>query len=355
MMFRTALSATLLAAMVTIGAANPAIAAKIGLVIPLEGPFALLGRQTQAGAEVAAVAGGDALVVVEDTCAPESGGFVAKTLIDEKVDIAVGFLCLETLAAALPVLKDANIPTITTGVRADNLTDNREKTGFLINRLGPRDDSEALALAAFLLPDWAKRNFAIIDDGTIHARDMAESFRAAAAEAGLKPVFTDTYRPGLTNQAALARRLQKAGATHVFIGGDIDDAVVISRDANAYGGLIAAMGESALPSDPAIEHGVIYGLGLPDYSLKPEAAKANMALRNERIEPENYALLAHAAVEIASQSIAAKAAIAAGPYKTAIGSVRFDAKGDLAENPFNLMELRGGVFVPAKIGSSAGQ
>lgn len=63
-----------------------------------------------------------------------------------------------------------------------------------------------------------------------------------------------------------------------------------------------------------IEHGVIYGLGLPDYSLKPEAAKANMALRNERIEPENYAL-AHAAVEIASQSIAAKAAIAAGPYK----------------------------------------
>ncbi len=355
MMFRTALSATLLAAMMTIGAADPAIAAKIGLVIPLEGPFALLGRQTQAGAEIAAAAGGDALVVVEDTCAPESGGFVAKTLTEEQVDIAVGFLCLETLAAALPFLKDAKVPVITTGVRADSLTDNREKTGFLINRLGPRDDSEAAALAAFLLPDWSKHNFAIIDDGTIHARDMAESFRAAAAEAGLKPVFTDTYRPGLTNQAALARRLQKAGATHVFIGGDIDDAVVISRDANAYGGLVVAMGESALPSDPAIEHGVIYTLGLPDYSLRPEAGMANQALRNERIEPENYALLAHAAIEIASQSITAKTEIAFGPYKTAIGDVRFDAKGDLAENPFNLMELRRGAFAPAKTGPLAGQ
>lgn len=355
MMFRTALSATLLAAMVTIGACGPAISAKIGLVIPLEGPFALLGKQTQAGAEIAAAAGSDTLVVVEDTCTPDSGGFVARTLADEKVDIAVGFLCLETLAASLPVLKDAKIPVITTGVRADSLTDNREKNGFLINRLGPRDDSEAAALAAFLLPDWSRRNFAIIDDGTIHARDMAESFRAAAAEAGLKPVFTDTYRPGLTNQAALARRLQKAGATHVFIGGDMDDAVVISRDARDYGGLIVAMGESALPSDPAIEHGMIYALGLPDYSLRPEAAKANLALRNERIEPENYALLAHAAVEIAVQSIAAGKQISAGPYKTAIGDVRFDAKGDLAANPFNLMELRGTAFVPAKIGSLAGQ
>ncbi len=341
--------------MVTIGANAPASAGKIGLVIPLEGPFALLGKQSQAGAEIAAAASGDKLVVVEDTCAPESGGFVAKTLAEEKVDAAVGFLCLETLAGALPALKNAKIPVITTGVRADSLTDNKEKTGFLIHRLSPRDDGEAAALATFLLPDWSKRNFAIIDDGTIHARDMAESFRAAAAEAGLKPVFTDTYRPGLTNQAALARRLQKAGATHVFIGGDIDDAVVISRDARDYGGLTAAMGESALPSDPAIEHGVIYALGLPDYSLRPEAARANLALRDGQIEPENYALLAHAAVEIAAQAVAAKAPVGRGPFMTAVGEVRFDAIGDLAENPYLLLELRGAAFAAVKTGSLAGQ
>ncbi len=341
--------------MIAIGANSTASAGKIGLVIPLEGPFKLLGEQSQAGAEIAAAARGDALVVVEDTCAPESGSFVAKTLVDEKVDAVVGFLCFETLAGALPLLKDANIPAITTGVRADSLTDDKEKTAHLINRLGPKDDNEAAAMAEYLLPDWSKRNFAIIDDGTIHARDMAESFRAAATEAGLKPVFTDTYRPGLTNQAALARRLQKAGATHVFIGGDMDDAMVISHDAKDYGGLVVAMGESALPSDPSIEHGVIYALGLPDYSLRPEAAEANLALRDRRIEPENYALLAHAAVEIASQSIASNKPVGFGPYKTAIGEVRFDAKGDLADNPYLLMELQGETFAPAKTNTLAGQ
>ena len=355
MMFRKALTATLIAALVSIGQGSAAFAAKIGIVIPLEGPFALLGKQSQAGAEAAAAASGDALVVVEDTCAPESGGFVAKTLADEKVDFAIGFLCFETLAASLPVLKDASIPVITTGVRADSLTDNKRKTGFLIHRLGPRDDSEAAALAAFLLPDWSRRNFAIIDDGTIHARDMAESFRASAEAAGLKPVFTDTFRPGLTNHAALARRLQKAGATHVFIGGDIDDAMVISRDAKAYGGLTIALGESGMPSDPAIDHGEIYTLGVPDYTMMPEAADAKIALSRNGIEPDNYALLAHVAVEIASQAVKTKTSVMAGPYKTAVGLVRFDPKGDLADNPYRIMLLRGAVFAPAEPGLLTGQ
>ena len=343
MMFRTALTATLLAAMMTIGANAPARAARIGLVIPLEGPFKLLGEQSQAGAEAAAAVNGDALVVIEDTCDAHSGSFVAKTLTDEKVDVAVGFLCLETVAAALPVLKDAKIPAITTAVRADSLTDNKDKTGFLISRLGPRDDSEAVALAKFLLPGWSKLNFAIIDDGTIHARDMAESFRAAAVEAGLKPVFTDTYRPGLTNQAALARRLQKAGASHVFIGGDIDDAAVISRDAKAYGELEIAVGESGQPSGEVTDYGVIVALALPDLTLRNEAAAAKVAMEAAGIEPDNYALLAHAAVEIASQAARAglPAVVGAGPYETAIGPVMFSAAGDLADNPFKLERLSG--------------
>jgi branched-chain amino acid transport system substrate-binding protein len=324
--------------MLIIGGVGPAMAAKIGLVIPLEGPFKQLGEQSRAGAEAAAALTGDRLVVVEDTCALEAGAFVGKTLADEKVDAAVGFLCLETLAAALPVLKGAKIPALTTAVRADSVTENKDKTGFLINRLSPRDDSEAAALAEFLLPEWSKRNFAIIDDGTIHARDMAEAFRQAAVEAGLKPVFTDTYRPGLINQAALARRLQKAGATHVFIGGDIEDAAVISHDAKKYGGLTIAVGESGPPSGEVAEYGPIMALTLPDLALRKEAAAAKIAIYAKDVEPDNYALLAYAAVEIASQAArtGAPAVLGVGPYETAIGPVTFNADGELAENPYRL-------------------
>ncbi len=73
--------------------------------------------------------------------------------------------------------------------------------------------------------------FAIVDDGTIYGRELAESFRLAAEQAGLKPVFVDTFRPQMDNQIGLIGRLRKAGATHVFVGGDRDDIAIMARDA----------------------------------------------------------------------------------------------------------------------------
>ena len=74
-----------------------------------------------------------------------------------------------------------------------------------------------------LVREWRNDLFAIIDDGTIYGRELAETLRAAAELAALKPVFVDTFRPQLENQIALAGRLNRAGATHVFAGGDAED------------------------------------------------------------------------------------------------------------------------------------
>lgn len=317
----------------------------IALAVPLNGPYALLGKQTKAGAEAAAKALGKTLMVIDDGCEADNGAQLADAVAASGAQVAIGFLCLESLGAALPMLKDKAIPTLSIAARADALTLGKAKSGFLFSRISPRDGMEAEALARQVLPLWRKKNFAIVDDGTINARDLAESFRQAAAEAGLKPVFSDTFRPGLDKQNALASRLQKAGATHVFFGGSIDDAVILSRDAKSYGGLTLALGESAAPSDPAIDHGTILALALADATLKPEAAAAKLAIGATGIVADNYALLGHAAVEIAAAG-GAVANGAAGPFQTAIGSVAFDENGDLAANPFLLAELKAGAFVP---------
>ena len=41
----------------------------------------------------------------------------AKKLAEDKVAVAVGFLCTESIEAAMPILKDAGIPVITVGAR----------------------------------------------------------------------------------------------------------------------------------------------------------------------------------------------------------------------------------------------
>lgn len=326
-----------------LGSANAAD--QIVLAVPQEGPFALLGRQASAGANAAAKALGKTITVVDDGCTPEAGLALASAIAAAKPEVAIGFLCLESLNGALPALKASNIPALSIAARADALTLKKDKTGFLFRRMAPRDGMEAEALAKYLLPLWREKNFAIVDDGTIHARDLVESFRQAALEAGLKPVFSDTFRPGLEKQNALASRLRKAGATHVLFGGSIDDAVVLSRDAQGYGGLTLALGESALPSEPQTEHGPILALALPDLTLLPESAAAKLAIAKEGVLPDAYALLAYAAVELAAaDAIGANGRV--GPFNTAAGEIAFTPNGDLADNPFRLAELKDGAYLP---------
>jgi len=207
----------------------------IGVAAPLSGPSAVLGKQVEAGAGLAAEANGFTIKTADDACTADGGAAAARELAAAKVNLVVGFLCTEAIEAALPILKDANIPVITVGVRTESLTDRRANTGWPVFRLGPRGDDERNAVAAKLTQLWRDDLFAIVDDGTIYGREMAETFRAAAEQAALKPVFVDTFRPQLDNQIGLVGRLKKAGATKVFAGGDGDDIAIsgfTSYDAN---------------------------------------------------------------------------------------------------------------------------
>ena len=127
----------------------------------------------------------------------------------------------------------------------DGLPDRHAKTGWPVYRLGPRGDDERNAAAARLTALWRDDLFAIVDDGTIYGREIAETFRAAAEQAALKPVFVDTFRPQLDNQIGLVGRLKKAGATKVFAGGDGDDIAIMGRDAaQLQAGITFAGGEN---------------------------------------------------------------------------------------------------------------
>ncbi|MDQ2705359.1 MAG: ABC transporter substrate-binding protein, partial [Pseudomonadota bacterium] len=216
------------AALVLAGPAGAQVS--IGLAAPLTGPSAILGEQMRTGAGMAAERLADPavrLTVVDDGCTADGGARAARELVAAEVRIVVGFLCSEAIEAALPILKEANIPTITIGVRADSLTDRRNRTGWPVYRLGPRADAEREAAGRLLARLWENELFAIVDDGTIYGRELSESVRLATEKAGLSPVFVDTFRPQLDNQIGLVGRLQRAGATHVFAGGDRDDIAVI--------------------------------------------------------------------------------------------------------------------------------
>lgn len=332
-------------------------AASLGLAAPLSGPAEILGQQMKAGAEaaVAAAPRGSTIEVVDTQCSAEGGSTAAEFFVVAEVEAVAGFLCIEAIEAAMPILSKAGIPVITTGVRVASLTDRRDRTGWPVYRLAPRADAELAAVSRILTDLWRGELFAIIDDGTIYGRELAEGFRLAAEQAGLKPVFTDTFRPQLENQVALAGRLRKAGATHVFAGGDRSDLAILGRDARGLGyDLVIAGGEAlrAAPDTVDLVPGTL--MVAPAEWTEMALPPVLDALAGREVLPSGYVLPTYAAVEIALQASKRKAdgassiadALAQGPFQTAIGPVRFDDKGDWVGNHYRLYRYDGSAFQP---------
>lgn len=327
----------------------------VGIAAPLSGPSAILGKQIEAGASLAAEANGAEIKTVDDACTADGGAAAARDFAAAKVSMVVGFLCTEAIEAALPILKDAGIPVITVGVRTESLTDRRAKTGWPVYRLGPRGDDERNAAATILTRLWQNELFAIVDDGTIYGREIAETLRAAAEQAALKSVFVDTFRPQLDNQIGLIGRLKKAGATHVFAGGDGEDIAIMGRDASQLGAGITFAGGEALrtPSGDVPYAAGTLMIAPPEWAEVADA-KVLSAFSAKNVVPDGYALPAYAAVEVAYAAEAASETsgkpladlLTGHDFATAIGAVRFDDKGDLSQSPYRAFRFDGTRFVP---------
>jgi len=330
---------------------------RIGIAAPLSGGFAPLGNQLVDGARVAAAAKNTQLIVADDRCDAAGGKAAAETFVKENVAIATGFLCSEALEAALPVLNQQNIPIIATGVSDSTLTEKRASTPFSIFRLTTGLDKETRATGSFLGSMWRAQPFAVIDDGTIEGRERAAKVLASLKEQQLQPVFTDTYRPGLENQNALVSRLRRAGATHVYVGGERDDIAAIGASAAALKYPLVIAGGSVLNAAPGTQP--LSSETLMIAPLKPQdlptAKPAVDAINQAGKLPEAYAVMGYATIELAANAISRAASqkqplidmLRENSFETVLGTLKFDANGMRTDNPNRLQRYDGTRFITA--------
>lgn len=344
----------ILAGAIVLPHAAGAVEPRIGLAAPAQEATAVLGRQMRQGADFAARNAGAELVAVDEECTAEGGEIAARTFRDAGVDAVVGFLCTQSLEAALPILADAGIPVIASAVRSNGITDRRQRNGWLVWRVAPRADAELAAVADILVSRWRQQLFAIVDDGTIHGRELAESLRLAAEIAGLKPVFVDTYRPQSENQIGLVGRLRRAGASHVFVGGDRDDIAIMARDAAGLDYDLTIAGPESLRAagEVPLAAGTLM-IAVPEWADGAGEA-ALRRFREAGIVPEGYVAPTYAATEIAiaASRLAAERGttvadvLTATTFDTLLGAIAFDGNGDLASSPFRLLRYDGQRFLP---------
>lgn len=348
---KSAVLASLLAATGLV--ASPAFAAGLtfAVVAPADGPLAILGQQVRDGARFAAEANGDTIVEIAEACDETDSEGIAKQILAADATAALGFLCTEGLAAALPALAEAKVPAITLSVRSGILMEDALKKNWPLFRLAPGPKAEAEKAVEIITRDWKSEAFALIDDGTIHARELVETVRLQLEDVGMKAVFVDTFRPAQEQQLTLVRRLAKTGVTHVFVGGDRSDAAIIARDAKTEKKTLTLLGgEALMGADPLVPmtDGVEV-IALPDYQTLPEGEAVTEAMQARGIVAEGYVLPAHAAVSVLAAAAAGGDLVGkllTDTVTTAVGPVAFGSDHELRDNPYRLLVWRNGAFTP---------
>ena len=143
----------------------------------------------------------------------------------------------------------------------------------------------------------------------------------------------------------------------MFTGGDRADTAIIARDAASEQVALTLMGGEVLDAanQPVPLANGVLAVSLPDYATLPDAKVTVDAMTAAKVLAEGYVLPAFAAVTLLEQAKdqAGKDngtladALAKGSYQTAIGSIRFNANHELAENPYRLLQWQYDRFVAA--------
>jgi branched-chain amino acid transport system substrate-binding protein len=155
---RTLTQAALAAFLVSASGIAPAQDAfKIGLILPMTGPFASTGKQIEAAARLYMAQNGDTvagkkvqLIVKDDTGVPDLTKRIAQELVvNEKVAVLAGFGLTPLALATAPIATQSKTPLVVMAAATSSIT---EASPFIVRT------SFTLPQAAVGIADWAPRN-----------------------------------------------------------------------------------------------------------------------------------------------------------------------------------------------------
>ena len=264
---------------------------------PFTGVYAPLGDLLKE--QAAKQAPNEQTIFIDTGCDAEKAAAASLEILARSPKTVIGIPCIDVFDVMAPVLVEAAISIITVGLQTPDVT--LEKDG-LVRRVAPTLPQIHARLAQHLSVAWRDIPFAIVDDGTLSGRLLAEQVGSALSESSLEPIFRDTYRPLLSNQTALVRRLSRAGVQHVLLGGDSFDASVIGADAQRLGQtLVIAGGPNLLGTqeDGQLPDGTLIAASLPFEELAalamagfaPDASNSGLTFNAEGEPMENLSVL----------------------------------------------------------------
>jgi len=337
----------------------------IAVAGPMTGQYASFGQQMKGGAEQA-VADLNAkggingeqirLVVGDDVCDPKQAVAVANQFAGEGVKFVAGHFCSGSSIPASAVYADEQIIQISPGSTNPKFTDERPSDGIF--RVCGRDDQQGEVAGAYLMDHYGDKKVAFINDKTAYGQGLADATQAVYERLGGKPVMSESYTAGEKDYSAMVSKLKQAGVEVLYVGGYHTEAGLIKRQMKEQGMDTILMSGDALVTD---EYWAITGDAgegtLMTFSPDPRKNEVAKPVVDELIAAgktaEGYALYTYAAVQIYADAVTAAgstdyapvvAALNAGDFKTVLGDLKFNDKGDVTLPGYMMYEWKSGKY-----------
>jgi branched-chain amino acid transport system substrate-binding protein len=332
------------------GAASAQGKIKIGVAGPLTGPNAAFGAQLKNGAEMIAknlnAKGGMngqqiELVFGDDVSDPKQGVSVANKMIGDGVRFVVGHFNSGVTMPASEVYAENGALVITPSATNPKIT---ERGLWNVFRTCGRDDQQGEVAGQYLAKQAKGKKVAIVHDKTTYGKGLADETQKAMNKLGVKEVLYEGVNTGEKDFSALVAKIKSSGAEIVYWGGLHTEGGLIVRQMRDAGVKATMMSGDGITSD---EFASIGGPGVegtlmtfpPDPRKRPEAAAVVKQFEAIKFNPEAYTLYSYAALEVIVQAANAiksndakkvAAEMRTGKtYKTVIGDLKFDKKGDI--------------------------
>ena len=342
---------------------------KIGVAGPITGPNAAFGAQLQKGTEQAVAdinaAGGILgmqieLSVGDDVSDPKQGVSVANGFVGNGVKFVVGHFNSGVTMPASEVYRENGILAITPSATNVCVTDRKNgpcgnwteaAPDLMMFRTCGRDDQQGAVAGDYIINNLKGKVVAVIHDKTPYGQGLADATKAYINSKGVTEAVYEGINVGDKDFSALISKMKAANVEIVYWGGLHTEGGLIVRQMRDQGMTAVMMSGDGITSD---EFATIGGPGVegtlmtfpPDPRKRPEAAEIVKKFTDAGFNPEAYTLYSYAAVEILKAAIekagtvdaakVAEAMYSGEPFKTVIGDIAFDKKGDITRPDYVL-------------------
>ncbi|ATU94230.1 branched-chain amino acid ABC transporter substrate-binding protein [Phyllobacterium zundukense] len=323
----------------------------IGIGAPFTGDYGAYGVQIQKGAEAAAdeinasggINGEKILFSVgDDAYDPAQGMAVANKFVSSGVKFVIGHVNSGVSIYTSDVYARNGILMVSPASTNPTFTD-RPKPLWNTFRTCGRDDRQGNVAAAYIAEKFKDAKIAIVDDKTPYGRGLANATAKTLKAKGVKVAFRQNIDYRSEEFSPLVARVRKAGVTLLYWGGLDKQAGQIMRQLAENDLQVQFVsGDGIITNRLASIAGDAVAGTLNTFAPQPANNPAHKYLvekfRAAGIEPVEYAFNAYAAVQsIAAAATAAKstdpkmvakAMKEKGPFKTVLGDISYDKKGD---------------------------